>query len=111
MSPEFVDPLAQTRRRSPATPSAPSTPVRLDRGDAGCGLDPTAQPDAILPAILDPFAAGAAPAVMTRIALDWIIDEPVLNQLFEPTFRTSRPHFPRIPSRLITCLIEWTPPL
>jgi hypothetical protein len=29
----------------------------------------------------------------------------------QPTFRTSRPHFPRIPSRGITCLTEWTLPL
>ncbi len=28
----------------------------------------------VLPAILDPFAEGAAPAVMTRIALDWMIE-------------------------------------
>ena len=27
----------------------------------------------VLPAILDPFAKGAAPAVMTRLALDWMI--------------------------------------
>jgi IS4 transposase len=85
MSPESVDPLAKTRRRGPAAPAAPR--LRLDRGDAGGGFDPTAEPDAILPAILDPFARGAAPAVMTRIALDWIIDEPVLNRLFEETAR------------------------
>ena len=28
----------------------------------------------MLPAILDPFVEGAAPAVMVRIALDWLID-------------------------------------
>jgi hypothetical protein len=36
----------------------------------------------ILPAILDPFAEGAAPAVMTRIALDWIIEGTSLELLF-----------------------------
>src|SRR5262245_59708948 len=84
MSPEFVDPLAKTHRR-PAAPTAPSAAVRRDRGEARGGLDLTAPPETVLPAILDPFAEGAAPAVMTRIALDWIIDEPVLNQLFEET--------------------------
>lgn len=41
----------------------------------------------ILPAILDPFAQGAAPAVMTRLALDWMIQhdliEPILGQAAE----------------------------
>jgi len=35
-----------------------------------------------LPAILDPFVEGAAATVMTRIALDWIVDEPSLDSLF-----------------------------
>jgi hypothetical protein len=87
MCPDFVDPLAQTRRRRPATPTASGAPVRRRRGDARSGLDLTAPPQTVLPAILNPFAEGAAPAVMTRIALDWIIDEPVLNQLFEETAR------------------------
>jgi hypothetical protein len=37
----------------------------------------------ILPAILDPFAKGAAPAVMTRIALDWMIQRTSLDPLLE----------------------------
>jgi hypothetical protein len=37
----------------------------------------------VLPAILDPFAAGAASTVMTRIALDWLIDETSLDPLFD----------------------------
>lgn len=37
----------------------------------------------ILPAILDPFAKNAAPAVMTRLALDWMIDGPSINPLLE----------------------------
>jgi IS4 transposase len=85
MAPKSVDLLAKTRHHGPAAPSVPSTPARREHRDAGFGLDPTAQPDVILPAILDPFARGAAPAVMIRIALDWIIDEPMLNRLFEET--------------------------
>lgn len=36
-----------------------------------------------LPAILDPFAKGAAATVMTRMALEWLIDDTALDQLFE----------------------------
>jgi IS4 transposase len=84
MSPKYLDPLAKTRRR-PAAPAAPSTPARPDLGNVRGGLGPATQPEAVLPAILNPFAEGAAPAVMTRLALDWILDEPTLNQLFEET--------------------------
>jgi Transposase DDE domain len=39
----------------------------------------------VLPAILDPFAKDAAPAVMTRIALDWMIEassiDPILDEV------------------------------
>ena len=41
----------------------------------------------VLPAILDPFAEGAAPAVMTRLALDWMIErtsiDPILADVSE----------------------------
>jgi hypothetical protein len=37
----------------------------------------------ILPAILNPCVEGAPAAVMTRIALDWIIDGTPLDQLFD----------------------------
>lgn len=37
----------------------------------------------ILPAILDPFAAGAPAAVMTRLALDWTIEGTVLDTLLQ----------------------------
>jgi IS4 transposase len=84
MSPEYVDPSAKTKRRRPAAPSTQSTPSRLELLNAGYCLDATEQPS-ILPAILDPFAEVAAPAVMMRIALDWIIDVPILNQLFQET--------------------------
>ncbi len=36
-----------------------------------------------LPAILDPFADGAAPAVMARIALDWMIEDPAIDAAFD----------------------------
>src|SRR5262245_47290923 len=41
----------------------------------------------ILPAIMDPFAEGAAPAVMARTALDWMIQrtslDPILQEVAE----------------------------
>jgi hypothetical protein len=37
----------------------------------------------VLPAILDPFAEGAAPAVMTRLALDWMIERTSLGLILE----------------------------
>ena len=37
----------------------------------------------VLPAILNPFVEGAPAAVMTRIALDWIIAGTPLDQLFQ----------------------------
>ena len=37
----------------------------------------------VLPAILDPFAKGAAPAVMTRLALDWMIQRTSIDLLLE----------------------------
>jgi hypothetical protein len=37
----------------------------------------------VLPAILDPFAEGAAPAVMARLALDWMIQGTSLDPLLE----------------------------
>lgn len=37
----------------------------------------------ILPAILDPFVEGAPAAVMTRIALDWIVDGTPLDRILQ----------------------------
>ena len=37
----------------------------------------------VLPAILNPFIEGAPAAVMTRIALDWIVDGTPLDELFD----------------------------
>ena len=39
----------------------------------------------VLPAILNPFVEDAPAAVMTRIALDWIIDGTPLDELFQET--------------------------
>ena len=47
-----------------------------------CGQAPM-----VVPSVLDPFAEEAAPAVMTRIALDWMIEgtsiEPILDAVSE----------------------------
>src|SRR3954469_16654050 len=42
----------------------------------------------ILPAIFDPFAKGAAATVMTRMALEWLVDDAALDQLFEDQARS-----------------------
>jgi IS4 transposase len=93
MSPEYVDPSAKPKRRKPvhpkrrrpAAPPVPSPPSQPEPVTAEFELDAKGMPVLILPVILDPFAEQAAPAVMTRIALDWILDEPILNQLFLET--------------------------
>src|SRR5271170_5247061 len=41
----------------------------------------------VLPAILDPFAKGAAPAVMIRLALDWILQRTSIDPLLEEVAR------------------------
>src|SRR5262249_1138226 len=78
MSPEYLDPPARTPRRRSAAPPAPRAPAPPGLADPAPG-----RPAEVLPAILDPFARDAAPAVMTRIALDWIIDEPALDRIFD----------------------------
>jgi IS4 transposase len=87
MSPALIDPLAKnapsTGPAFPTPSSRPDMPTQIALMNAGFWLDADGQPR--LPSILDPFAEGAAPAVIIRIALDWILDEPVLNQLFEET--------------------------
>ena len=82
MSPEYVDPSAQTTKRRRKTIPWNQLGARWQARVNAASLGDSHGP---IPAILGPFAQGAAPAVMTRIALDWIIDEPVLNQLFEET--------------------------
>src|SRR4051812_15886766 len=44
---------------------------------------PTKEALLVLPAILNPFVQDAPTAVMTRIALDWILDGTPLDELFE----------------------------
>jgi len=78
MSPEYLDSPAKTQRRRSAAPPAPRTPAPPHLPDPALG-----RPLEVLPAILDPFAREAQPAVMTRIALDWIIDEPTLDRIFD----------------------------
>src|SRR5258708_39880705 len=41
----------------------------------------------VLPPILDPFAKGAAPAVMTRIALDWMIESSSIDPILDDVAR------------------------
>jgi hypothetical protein len=41
----------------------------------------------VLPPILDPFANGAAPAVMTRLALDWMIETTSIDPLLDEIAR------------------------
>src|SRR5206468_3474586 len=82
MSPERMDPDTRPRRarRAGSPPPAPSRPVnRLDLADAEPPLI------AALPAILNDSIADAPIAVMTRIALDWIIRSTPFDRLFEET--------------------------
>src|SRR6516162_8142337 len=81
MVPRRAAPLAKTK----PCRSAPRTPAPLDLPGPVPGGDPLGSPTRTLPAILNPFARDAQPAVMTRLLLDWIIDEPVLGQLFDRT--------------------------
>src|SRR5215208_4830661 len=48
------------------------------------GFDsPTREAPLVLPAILNPFVDEAPAAIITRIALDWIIDGTPLDELFD----------------------------
>jgi IS4 transposase len=90
MSPKYLDPLAKKKHPGgpafPSPSSIPDDPTRIALLNAGFFLDATTgQPN--LPALLDPFAEEAAPAVMIRIALDRTIDVPILNQLFQEAAR------------------------
>jgi IS4 transposase len=83
MSPEDVAPRAGTKGHRSTPSAAHREPASLDPMDAASGRDDGGLPSQVLPAILDPFARDAAPAVMTRMALDWIIDEPLLDRIFD----------------------------
>ena len=85
MSPALIDPPTKRRRRAAAPPTS-RKPAPLDLPGPAPGHDPLAPPTQVLPAILDPFARDAQPAVMTRLVLDWLLDdEPALNRLFDDT--------------------------
>jgi IS4 transposase len=79
MSPELIDlDVAPRRRRAPApTPSPPRPAPPLDLLDPGPPLIEA------LPAILNDCIEHKPIAVMTRIALDWIIQGTPFDQLFE----------------------------
>src|ERR1700722_11232975 len=82
MSPERTDPDLKPRRsrRAAQSTSLPHGPVnRLDL------LHDDSPLIAVLPAILNDAIKDAPIAVMTRIALDWIIQSTPFDQLFEQT--------------------------
>jgi hypothetical protein len=80
MSPELIDLDRPTKRRGRA--SKPVTPP--PRPAAGLDLlDPDPPLIAALPAILNPCIERSPATVMTRIALDWIIQGTPFDQLFE----------------------------
>ena len=80
MSPELIDLDRPTKRRGrasqPVTPP-PRSAARLDL------LDPGPPLIAALPAILNPCIEDSPATVMTRIALDWILQGTPFDQLFE----------------------------
>jgi hypothetical protein len=79
MSPELTDPDIKPRRSRRAAQSTPPPHNRLDR------LDAEPPRIAALPAILNDSIKDAPIAVMTRIALDWVIRSTPFDQLFEQT--------------------------
>jgi Transposase DDE domain len=82
MSPELLDPDAKPSRPDPDAPRPPAAPTPPDRRDLVDFGPPLV---AALPAILNPSIAESPTAVMTRIALDWIIQGTPFDQLFEQT--------------------------
>jgi hypothetical protein len=75
--------LAKTKHRGGPvfpSPSIPDPRTQMALLNAGFWPDSLGLP--LLPPGLDRFVQEAPPAVMVRIALDWILDEPILNQLF-----------------------------
>jgi IS4 transposase len=90
MSPELIDPLAKKKQRlakkkhrgGPVFPSPSIPDPRTQMALLNAGFWPDSLGLPLLPPGLDRFVQEAPPAVMVRIALDWILDEPILNQLF-----------------------------
>jgi hypothetical protein len=80
MSPELIDPNAEARRRRRASAPTPPPPRPAHRLVL---LDPEPPLIETLPAILNRCIERNPIAVMTRIALDWIIQGTPFDQLFE----------------------------
>ena len=82
MSPDLVDPVLKPRRPRRAAQPPPATHRRVAQLDL-----PDEEPPLIaaLPAILNDSIKEAPIAVMTRIALDWIIRGTPFDELFERT--------------------------
>jgi hypothetical protein len=82
MSPELTDPDLKPRRSRRAASSTPLPHGPVNRLDLLHDDPPLI---AILPAILNDAIKDAPIAVMTRIALDWIIQSTPFDELFEQT--------------------------
>lgn len=82
MSPELIDPELKPRRSRQAAQPPPTAHRPVDRLDL---LDAEPPLIAALPAILNDSIKNAPLAVMTRLALDWIIRGTPFDQLFEET--------------------------
>jgi hypothetical protein len=82
MSPELIDLDAKARRPQRVATPAPTRHRPAGRLDL---LDPDPPLIAALPAILNDSIQNAPIAVMTRIALDWIIQGTPFDRLFEQT--------------------------
>jgi IS4 transposase len=80
MSPELIDPDVKARHPRRAAKPAPTPRHSVNRLDF---IDPDPPLIAALPAILNDSIKDAPIAVMTRIALDWIIQSTPFDQLFE----------------------------
>jgi hypothetical protein len=80
MSPELIDLDRPTKRRGRASEPVTAPPRPAARLDL---LDPDPPLIAALPAVLNPCIEKSPITVMTRIALDWIIQGTPFDQLFE----------------------------
>lgn len=80
MSPELIDLDRPTKRRGRTSEPRTPPPLPAARRDL---LDPDPPLIAALPALLNPCIADSPATVMTRIALDWILQGTPFDQLFE----------------------------
>src|SRR3954470_12584020 len=74
MAARYFENPRETERKPRIRAKTSGYPLRIRSIDQGGSV--------VLPAILNPFVEGAPAAVMTRIALDWIIDGTPLDELF-----------------------------